>query len=1155
MPGLVSATGVLAFLSDEEPELKVFALQTLNDDIDTIWTEVAGSLSQIEALYEDESFSERQLAALVLAKVYYHLQAYNDSMVFALAAGDLFKLDAPSEFEETIISKCVDQYIAVTAAKHASPKSSKNPDLPELSTTFSNAADGAAVLSPTTPFSQTTLPPKSLLSRASLDNTILDATFQPVVKDGRSGSIAQFPDKATEASLQRVIDRLFESCLSQGRYRQVVGIAVEAKNLDVLRRVIKRANDDEKRSKAKAQEGQQGPAEELMEYTLSICMDIVQERAFRTEILRLILDLLNEIPNPDYFAIARCVVYLNADEEASQMLQTLVTKGDRTSIANAYQIAFDLYDNGTQEFLGKVLASLPSGEQKKEEAPQGADKENEPLLQNQQSTPENELADEVAKVYRNIRSILDGSKTIRLNLEFLYRNNHTDLSILNKVRDSLEGRNSIFHTAVTFCNAFMNQGTTNDKFFRDNLEWLGKAVNWSKFTATAALGVIHRGNISQARKLLEPYLPRQGGLGTGSIFSQGGALYAYGLIHANHGAGALEYLKTQFSQTEEEVVQHGGALGLGIAGMGTGDSEVFEKLKEILFQDSALNGEAVGLSMGLVMLGTGNVKALEDMITYAHETTHEKIVRGVALGMALIMYGRQEGADVLIEGLLNDPDPTLRYGGIMTVALAYCGTGSNKAVRKLLHTAVSDVNDDVRRIAVMSLGFILFRKPGSVPRMVELLSESYNPHVRYGSAMALGISCAGTGLDEAIDLLEPMMKDPTDFVRQGALIALAMIMVQQNEVMNPKVSAIRKTLKKVVGDRHEDAMTKFGAALALGIIDAGGRNCTIGLQTQTGNLNMTGIVGMAVFTQYWYWFPLTHFLSLSFSPTSVIGLDSDLEIPDFKFHCATRQSLFDYPPEQEVKTEEGPALIATAILSTTAQAKRRAQKKERAQRRESMDIDSAPVKSSDKMDVDEEKPKEESKDKKETDDKDTVVSTDSKKKPEKEKIGYELENMSRVLPGQLKYVSFPAGRYKPVKKPTGGPLLLDDTQPKEAKVLVEEKLKKVTTERAPVAGQQNTRGGGARAAASGRSLLEGLVDPARGSTGNPVMDQLLRTQGRTAFGLADPQTPGGNNGGMGSGAAAAAGVLTAVDEDGEGDEEASVPRPFEYFSDDEEDEE
>lgn len=950
-------------------------------------------------------------------------------MTFALAAGPLFKLDNPAEFEETIISKCIDQYIAISSSSHVPPKHSANDSLPALETTFgATLPDGGSLVSPTTPFSQSALPSKSLLSRDSADNAILDPSLG-AGKMGRSSSIATLPDKSSELALQRVIDRLFEACLKEGRYRQVVGIAVEAKNLSILRRVIKQASEDEKRSKAKSQDSAQGPAEELMDYALGICMDIVQERSLRTEILGLILELLNDIPNPDYFSIAKCVVYLDSDEDASKMLKQLIEKGDPNSVANAYQIAFDLYDNGTQEFLGKILDALPSGEpQPKPQPEDGAEQpaESEPLLNDQEHSQQDELPEEAAKVYKNIRGILDGSKAIKLNLEFLYRNNHTDLSILNKVRDSLEARNSIFHTAVTFCNAFMNAGTTHDKFFRDNLEWLGKAVNWSKFTATAALGVIHRGNLTQSRKLLEPYLPRPTGINSGSIYSQGGALYAYGLIHANHGAGALEYLRDQFTAAEQEVIQHGGALGLGIAGMATGSEPIFENLKDVLFADSALNGEAVGLSMGLIMLGTGNANALQVMYTYAHDTTHEKIVRGCAIGMALIMYGRQEGADVMIEGLLNDPDPTLRYGGVLTIAMAYCGTGSNKAIRKLLHTAVSDVNDDVRRIAVMSLGFILFRKPGSVPRMVELLSESYNPHVRYGSAMALGISCAGTGLDEAIDLLEPMMKDPTDFVRQGALISLAMIMVQQNEVMNPKVASIRKTLKKVVGDRHEDAMTKFGASLALGIIDAGGRNCSIGLQTQTGNLNMPGIVGMAIFTQYWYWFPFTHFLSLAFVPTSVIGLDHELEIPSFKFHCATRPSLFDYPPEQEVKAEEGPALVTAAVLSTTAQAKRRAQKKEKAARRESMDIDSTPTTvkaaapSGDKMDIDDDKSRkvgDEAKDKREGEgEKEASATPDPKKKVEKEKVGYEIENMSRVLPGQLKYISFPAGRYKPVKK-------------------------------------------------------------------------------------------------------------------------------------------
>lgn len=131
---------------------------------------------------------------------------------------------------------------------------------------------------------------------------------------------------------------------------------------------------------------------------------------------------------------------------------------------------------------------------------------------------------------------------------------------------------------------------------------------------------------------------------------------------------------------------------------------------------------------------------------------------------------------------------------------------------------------------------------------------------------------------------------------------------------------------------------------------------------------------------------------------------------------------------------------------------------------------------------------------------------------------------------------------------------MHDTQPTKTKSLLEEKLKKVTTERAPVAGQQGGQGGGgARPGGPGREFVEGLVDTARASTGNPVMDQLLSSQGRSAFAMTDPQTPV-NNTVSSSGAAAAAGVLTAVDEDGEGDEEAQVPGEFEYFTDGEGDE-
>lgn len=85
----------------------------------------------------------------------------------------------------------------------------------------------------------------------------------------------------------------------------------------------------------------------------------------------------------------------------------------------------------------------------------------------------------------------------------------------------------------------------------------------------------------------------------------------------------------------------------------------------------------------------------------------------------------------------------------------------------------------------------LFLAYFQTPRIVSLLSESYNPHVRYGAALAIGISCAGTGLSEAISLLEPLTSDVVDFVRQGALIAMAMVMIQTNESCDHRVGTFR----------------------------------------------------------------------------------------------------------------------------------------------------------------------------------------------------------------------------------------------------------------------------------------------------------------------------------------------------------------------------
>lgn len=45
----------------------------------------------------------------------------------------------------------------------------------------------------------------------------------------------------------------------------------------------------------------------------------------------------------------------------------------------------------------------------------------------------------------------------------------------------------------------------------------------------------------------------------------------------------------------------------------------------------------------------------------------------------------------------------------MAIGMAYVGTGNNNAIKKLLHFAVDDVSDDVRRAAVIALAFVMFK--------------------------------------------------------------------------------------------------------------------------------------------------------------------------------------------------------------------------------------------------------------------------------------------------------------------------------------------------------------------------------------------------------------------------------------------------------------
>jgi len=330
------------------------------------------------------------------------------------------------------------------------------------------------------------------------------------------------------------------------------------------------------------------------------------------------------------------------------------------------------------------------------------------------------------------------------------------------------------------------------------------------------------------------------------------------------------------------------------------------------------------------MVGSADSKVISELLAYARDTQHEKIVRGCALALAMTTFRREEEAESLIQQMLLDKDPILRYGACFAIALAYAGTSQNAAIRRLLHMSVSDVSDDVRRAAVMSLGFVMCNQPEQLPGVVKLLSESYNPHVRYAAAMALGFACAGSANKEAHALLQPLMSDGTDFVRQGSVIAMGLLYMQTSPGSTERVKTFRDTLLKIIADKHEDPMTRFGAILANGIMDAGGRNLSASFFSKSGVLRPGAAIGFCLFAQMWYWFPLIHMFSLVLTPNALVGLTEKLKMPkNFAVKSGARPSLFAYPEPLQPPKKEEQVKAATAVLSTTAKAKALKEKKEK----------------------------------------------------------------------------------------------------------------------------------------------------------------------------------------------------------------------------------
>lgn len=865
----------------------------------------------------DANFPERQLSALVLSKVFFHMEKWEDSIRLALIAGPLFDINDRSIFNQTILNKAIDSYVKEKAA-----------------------------------------------------------------------------GRPVDPALESIVEQMIKSCLEQGDFKQVIGIALDSCRLDVLKAALSAAQ----------------PVSEHLRYTQTQILSYGRSLAFQQQVLDLLISLAESQPEIDYVFICDCLVSTQDVPKCSAVLSNLLSQDGNKSL-QAYQIAFNIYEVGP-EFAQKVCADFV--ERARAQWPNWAESPGERLV-----------------------GILSGCTPAALSVRFLAEGNSADMLILERSRATLSQQNSQHHSAIYWANALMQAGSTNDEFLRKNMDWLSHASNWAKFSAAASLGVIHTGHLDSGRTVLAPYLPKVGG--GGSPYAEGGALFAMGLIHARASEtteGERQYLKDQLAAATHEAAQHGACLGLGTAAMASQDVSLLDDLRGILYGDNAVAGEGAALGIGLIMTGSRDAGLSEELLAYARETQHDKVIRALLLAVALIHYGALDTADGLVESLAGEKDASLRFGSVWTLAMAYAGTGDNGAVRRLLHAAVSESDDDVRRSAVTALGFVLFRSPGELPQLLELLSASYNPHVRYGVAMALGLAFCGTGDARALELVRPLWKDVCDFVRQGAYMASALILQEVSEAACDQVAPARKFFESVAGSRYEEPIARFGAILAQGIIDAGGRNAALALSAPGApqHNSLFGICGSMLFCQFWYWYPCLAFLGLGLQPTGMLAVDGTLEPPVLSFCSAAPPHLFAYPEATKEAAAVAPKKLSTAaaVLSTTAKAAARAKKAGK------MDVDEPDLGSTDALPMEEEPA--------------AGAATTGVPEPIAEEPDHVIQdNFTRITVTQRRHIIFgPELRFQPVVQPWRPSVytVVRDTKPAEPLQYLSPKAKEAAKDEA-----------------------------------------------------------------------------------------------------------
>ncbi|KAI9825339.1 MAG: proteasome regulatory particle base subunit [Phylliscum demangeonii] len=460
--------------------------------------------------------------------------------------------------------------------------------------------------------------------------------------------------------------------------------------------------------------------------------------------------------------------------------------------------------------------------------------------------PETDEDGDVADCLNNIK-LPDHFKALAKELTILEPKSTEDIykSHLESSRVSgLTNVDSARHNlASAFVNAFVNAGFGSDKLMLGDGSdtrgsWVWKTKDEGMMSTTASMGMLMQWDVEMGLDKIDKFTYAK------EEQIKAGSMLAIGIMNAGvrlESDPALALLGDADNLQGKSVpIKVASIMGLGLSYAGSNKEEVLELLLPIV-GDTSLEMQVsamAALSLGLVFVGSSNGQISGSIMQtfFDEERTSQlksKWTRFMALGLALLYFGKQEDVDVVLETLKAIEHPMAKATAVLAEVCAWAGTGTVLKLQELLHICNAHVTDGgggdadadagqgeelVQGYAVLGLALVAMGEEVGQ----DMILHTFGHLMHYGEAnirkavpLAMGLISPSNPQMKVYDTLSRYSHDTDNAVAVNAIFAMGLLGAGTNN------ARLAQLLRQLASYYHRDQPSLFMVRIAQGLLHMG----------------------------------------------------------------------------------------------------------------------------------------------------------------------------------------------------------------------------------------------------------------------------------------------------------------------------------------------